>query len=702
MIDDSGVMSDYMVGVANDPQFEDELIQMYAGKRIRALYADSRNRLWISDWGLFGLVCLENGYYRPIENMTSFRIRNVCELDDGAVAVALDGGMDIVKDGKAIRHYTEKEGLTNTDSLTVANGENGDILLGSNGSGLYIINGDQVRNIGKKDGLTSDVIMHIKHDRTRDLYWLVTGNSIVEMTPDYKIRTVTTFPYMNNFDLYQSSKDMMWVLSSNGIYIIPTEDMVKDSISDYSHYGLSDGVPYIVTANSYSYLSEDGILIMAGNNGIAQVDIENFSSDSSNLKASIPFIDADGEKIYPDEKGSFHLPPTVRKIKIYSYVFNYSLVKPQVTYRLEGFDNQPVTLDRDQLMPVDYTNLWGGEYRFILRILGDNDTEDIIVSADIIKEKAITEQIWFYIVIAVIVILILCGVVQLILHFRLKRLKAKHQEDLERERISTELHTASNIQTGMLPTDFPPFPDRKEFDLYASMDPAKEVGGDFYDFFLIDEDHLCLVIADVSGKGVPAALVMMAAKIVIADFAKMNRSPEDILYEANGSICKNNSEEMFVSAWLGILEISTGKLTAANAGHEYPVMMKPGGKFELIKDRRSLVLGGMPGTRYHNYELILEPGAKLFVYTDGVPEATNDGEELFRLGRMVDALNKDTQASPEQILKNVRTAVDEFVKEAEQFDDLTMLCIEYKGGSSGQTTETTETKNQKTDAPERG
>ena len=249
----------------------------------------------------------------------------------------------------------------------------------------------------------------------------------------------------------------------------------------------------------------------------------------------------------------------------------------------------------------------------------------------------------------------------------------------EKERIGAELSLATNIQASMLPHIFPAFPMRNEFDIYASMDPAKEVGGDFYDYFLIDDDHLCLVIADVSGKGVPAALFMMASKIILQSVAMMGLSPAEILRRTNESICKSNEAQMFVTVWLGILELSTGKLTAANAGHEFPALRQPNGKFELYKDKHGFVIGGMEGVRYKEYEIQLEPGSKLFVYTDGVAEATSAEKELFGTERMIDALNVDPGVAPEQILKNVRASVDGFVKEAEQFDDLTMLCVEYKG-----------------------
>ena len=248
----------------------------------------------------------------------------------------------------------------------------------------------------------------------------------------------------------------------------------------------------------------------------------------------------------------------------------------------------------------------------------------------------------------------------------------------EKERIGTELSLATRIQADMLPNIYPAFPERNEFDIYATMDPAKEVGGDFYDFFLIDDDHLCIVMADVSGKGVPAALFMMASKIIISNNAMLGKSPAEILTDTNETICGHNREEMFVTVWLGILELSTGKLTAANAGHEYPVLMQPNGNFELVKDKHGFIIGGTKGIKYKEYEIVLQKGAKLFLYTDGVPEATNAENELFGTDRMLAALNDDKDASCEDLLKNVKIAVHNFVNGAEQFDDLTMLSLEYK------------------------
>ena len=257
--------------------------------------------------------------------------------------------------------------------------------------------------------------------------------------------------------------------------------------------------------------------------------------------------------------------------------------------------------------------------------------------------------------------------------------KKYEDQRVEASRIDTELTMATRIQADMLPNIFPAFPDRKDFDIYASMKPAKEVGGDFYDFFLIDKDRLGLVIADVSGKGVPAALFMMASKIIVQNYAMMKKDPKAALEAANEQICLGNREEMFVTVWLGILDLKTGLLTAANAGHEYPLIKKPDGKFELYRDSHGLVIGGMAGVKYRSYEIELEPGAMLFLYTDGIAEATDAALEQYGTGRLVDALNAKEAATPREAIENIYASVDAFVNDAPQFDDLTMMCIKYNG-----------------------
>ena len=243
----------------------------------------------------------------------------------------------------------------------------------------------------------------------------------------------------------------------------------------------------------------------------------------------------------------------------------------------------------------------------------------------------------------------------------------------------TELNMGTEIQANTLPSVFPPFPDRHEFDIYASMTPAKEVGGDFYDFFLVDDDHLAIVIADVSGKGVPAALFMMSSKILINDHALIGGTPSEILERVNRAVYANNKAHMFVTVWLGILEISTGKLVTSSAGHEYPII-NVNGKYEIFKDKHGLAIGAMPNSKYKDMEITLKSGDQIFVYTDGVAEATNANKQLFGTDRTVEALNNLPQGiSQQEVLEGVKKAVDGFVKGAPQFDDLTMVGLRYFG-----------------------
>ena len=249
----------------------------------------------------------------------------------------------------------------------------------------------------------------------------------------------------------------------------------------------------------------------------------------------------------------------------------------------------------------------------------------------------------------------------------------------EKERVSTELDLAKNIQASLLPDVFPAFPDRHEFSLYASMTPAREVGGDFYDFFLIDDDHLALVIADVSGKGIPAALFMAVSRTVIRDQLMSGCDPVRALERANAQLCSENPHMMFVTVWLAVVEISTGKGVACNAGHEHPAVRRAGGMFELVKYKHDRPAGFVPDTVYHSREFELKPGDSLLVYTDGVPEANNPQTELFGEERMMETLNRYADAEPEELIRRIYEAVASFADGADQFDDITMLAVKYHG-----------------------
>ena len=253
----------------------------------------------------------------------------------------------------------------------------------------------------------------------------------------------------------------------------------------------------------------------------------------------------------------------------------------------------------------------------------------------------------------------------------------------EKERVNTELSVATRIQANMLPSIFPAFPERKEIDIYATMNPAKEVGGDFYDFFMVDERHLAIVMADVSGKGVPAALFMVIGKTLIKDHTQSGKDLGEVFTEVNELLCESNSEGLFITAFEGVLDLVNGEFRFVNAGHEIPYICKKDGRFKPHKIRAGFVLAGMENMRYKCGEMQLDVGDKIFQYTDGVTEATNANNELFGMDRLTNILGENSALHPTELLPKIKEDIDKFVGEAPQFDDITMLCLEYKARMEG-------------------
>jgi len=249
------------------------------------------------------------------------------------------------------------------------------------------------------------------------------------------------------------------------------------------------------------------------------------------------------------------------------------------------------------------------------------------------------------------------------------------QMTMENERIATELNVARQMQADMLPNIFPPFPERAEFEIYAIMEPAKEIGGDFYDFFMIDSDHLGIVIADVSGKGITAALFMVIAKTLISNWARNGLTPSDVFTKVNNQLCEGNESAMFVTAWMGILKISSGELTYSNAGHDPPLLMKSGESFKQLQTAKNLMLAAMDGIDYKQSRIQIASGDRLFLYTDGVTEANNAKDEQYGQNRLLDILNGTSFKKPSEALLEVKANIDRFANEEPQFDDITMLML---------------------------
>ena len=248
----------------------------------------------------------------------------------------------------------------------------------------------------------------------------------------------------------------------------------------------------------------------------------------------------------------------------------------------------------------------------------------------------------------------------------------------EKARLGAELNVAKQIQAEMLPRVFPPYENHNELELYASMEPAKEVGGDFYDFYMIDDDHFAVVVGDVSGKGVPAALFMVITKTLLKDTAAHELDPAKIFEHVNTILCEGNESGLFVTCWLGILTLSTGELKFANAGHNAPLITQ-NGEIKYLTTKPNLMLAGMDGIPYTTHSIKLTKGDQLFIYTDGVTEATNVTNELYGENRLLTVMKSGIGKAPRDVLDIVRNDINSFVQDAPQFDDITMLELSYLG-----------------------
>ena len=410
-----------------------DLLSWLDGVRIRSITKDSRGRIWIGTWRRDGVLRYDHGKviaFTLEDGIFADQIRTFCECEDGKMLVCGTGGVSIIEGDKVVKSYSGQDGLDNLGILTVAEGYNHDLILGSDGGGIYVIRSGKIRVIGKKEGLNSDVILRIKRSVSQDIYWIVTSSSLAYMTPDYQVTTIRQFPYPNNYDLYENSRGDVWVLSSNGIYVTSSKALLANEAIEPVFYGYPNGLPYFATANSYSDLTENGDLYIAGTSGVIQVNIDTQYENVNNLKMAVPFIDADGIRLYPDEKGDFAVPSNVRKLTISCFIFNYSPSNPQVSYYLDGFDNAPVTVNRSDLVPVDYTNLRGGDYRFMVQLMDSDGRENREISVLIHKEKKIHEQIWFAVLAGLAGIVLITLTAMLYARNKTRVLEKKNQETL--------------------------------------------------------------------------------------------------------------------------------------------------------------------------------------------------------------------------------------------------------------------------------
>ena len=369
-----------------------DLMELLEGVRLRSIVQDREGRLWISAWRKY-LLCYDQGEvttYTQEDGLFSNAVRTISVCEDGSILVSGTGGVSVIQNDRVTACYGREDGLVNEDILTVTEGFRHELVLGSDGDGIYVINDGKIMRIGTEDGLKSEIILRVRKSRTQNCYWVVTGNSLAFMTPDFKVTTLKEFPYPNNYDVYETSSGDLWVLSSAGIYVVSAAELIAGYPIDPVFYGMQSGLPYAPTVNAHSELTAEGELYIAGTEGVVKVNIEKPFQDLSDMKIALPFIEADGRRYYADESGGFTLPGGANKITIYPYVFNYSLIDPQVSYRLDGFDPEDETVIRSKLQPVDYTNLKIGAYRFVMTVKDPTGRSIHTMSFPIIKGRELS------------------------------------------------------------------------------------------------------------------------------------------------------------------------------------------------------------------------------------------------------------------------------------------------------------------------
>ncbi len=373
-----------------------ELSKYMADTRVRCLMEDSKGNLWVCGYNNDkGLVCYTaDGQiisYTEDTGLISNETRGTCELEDGRIVVGTNKGIAIIKDGEITEQYGEEQGLDNPVILTQEEGERGGIYLGTDGGGIYEIRSGKINKIGRDNGLTSDVILRIKRDRARNLFWVVTSNSI-QYIKGGTVYTVENFPYNNNFDVFSNSAGELWVLSSYGVYVADIEDILSGEKFEYRLYTTSNGLSSVPTANSYSYLDEEGNLYISGRNGVNCVNINHFYEQKGGVYVDLKYIYADDEKVYPDEDGNYVIPANSGRIYFYPVVLDYSMTDPTIRVFLEGEEKRGLEDKQSKLGALEYTDMDYGDYKLHIQII--EDTSDKVthdVTFNVTKEPAFWE-----------------------------------------------------------------------------------------------------------------------------------------------------------------------------------------------------------------------------------------------------------------------------------------------------------------------
>ncbi len=502
-----------------------DLINHIGNARIRCISGDSDGNLWISTYtGDLGLVCYSQDReikdYTVSDGLPDDKVRCTTQAPGGEILVATNGGLAVIKDGRVDRIIDEKKGMKNTMILTAEATADGRYYLGTDGDGIYVLDGNKMTHLSRKDGLTSDVVMRIKEDRERDVLWIVTSNSI-EYFKDGHVEKIEGFPYTNNYDIYFDNAGNAWVLASNGIYVVNASDMIEKKDFDYVFYNVADGLPSVPTGNSFSFLDNEGDLYISGRNGVSCVNIDDYSMDSQDIMFSIPYIEADGERYYPDKSGSYVLPSSAKNITVFGYALTFSMHDPQIEYYMEGADKKPAVINKSDMNPMRYTNLRGGEYKYTLALI-DGSTHEIrqSVSCRIVKERAFYEQIWFYLLCVAAGLLVIALLVRNYLRRKTAIFRVKEEEQ-KKLRILFE-QTATALVNAIDAKDKYTHGHSSRVADYSKK-LAQMLGKSEKE---VDEIYYAALLHDVGKIGIPASIINKDGKLTDEEYDTIKQHPE--------------------------------------------------------------------------------------------------------------------------------------------------------------------------------
>lgn len=503
-----------------------DLIKLYEGGRIRSIIRDGKDRLWISSFSKeHALVCYDHGaatVYGPEDGLPFEKVRAVAEKENGGMLVACSGGVAVIEGDQVKEVYGEENGLSNTEVLTVAEGPNGDIVLGTNGDGIYVIRNKTWTRVGLEEGLESGVVMRIRRDAKRKLFWIVTSNSIAFMNENYELTTIRQFPYSNNFDVICNSGGDCWVLSSNGIYVVAADELLANGEIHPRYYSRDNGLSCVPTANSYSDVTADGDLYVAGSTGVVKVNVDKPFGSMEQVKMAVPFVEADGVKIYPNEDGAFTIPSSTKKLTIHAYAYVYTLMNPQITYYLKGFDHEKRVVSRSDLGEVDYTNLSGGEYSFIIQLHDSASQGESELTVKILKKSALYEYWWFKMLCLVLFVFL---IVKIALSFVQKQTKALMKKQEENKQLIREITEAFAMTIDM--KDRYTRGHSTRVAEYTAM-LARELG---YDEETVEKYRNIALLHDIGKIGVPPEVLNKQGKLTDQEFAVI-KSHSALGYEA--------------------------------------------------------------------------------------------------------------------------------------------------------------------------